>query len=134
MSEHRKPRRRPPWWLILILAALAALTVAAFTVGGHPAHAAPVGDTTGAFSGPAGDEDASAFWVDAHAGLPDSWTPAKAGEAAELMCSKLNNGYSEGHLIAEIANTDGTPVSDGALRVITYTVHAAEWHYCPDRY
>jgi len=102
-------------------------------VGIGTANAVTIGDTSGAFSGPAGDRDADAFWVDAHASLPDNWTPAKAGQAAQMMCSELAN-YSEGHVIADIANSDGKPTSDAMLRGITYTVHAAEWHFCPSYY
>ncbi len=82
----------------------------------------------GAFSGPAGDRDASALWVDVSPILSD-WSAAKDAQLAGMICSRLAAGESEGHLAAEVAKGDPSILSD-----ITLVLHAAEWHYCPSYY
>ncbi len=120
---------------ILATAGIGAALAVGSLAGIGTANAVTIGDTTAAFSGPAGDRDAGAFWVDVHPMLPGpKWTMAKDAELVRLMCSKLEGGWSEGHLIADIANSDGTPTSQSDLSGITYVVHAAEWHYCPSYY
>ncbi|WP_165608066.1 DUF732 domain-containing protein [Mycobacterium alsense] len=114
------PRPKNAFAAAVLAAVLASLPSAT-------ASAVPVGDS-GPFSGPAGDQDASAFWVDVENELP-GWSAGKDQQLAQLMCQKLDSGYSEGDLIAEIANGDGSSV--GAIR---YVVHAAEWHFCPQYY
>ena len=106
-----------------ILAAGAAVAGIHFAA---TANAIPSGN--GAFSGPAGDEDASALWTDVNAFLP-GWSADKDRQIAQMICGQLESGVSEGHLIAQIANGDASSVSD-----IRFVVHASEWHYCPTYY
>lgn len=82
----------------------------------------------GAFSGPKGDHDPAAFWVDAtSAGV--SGTLADGAALAEAICRGLENGESEGQAI--MVGMKATDISLGAAR---FVVHAAEWHYCSDLY
>ena len=117
----------------IIIGGLAAAALALTTAG--TAGAITAGSTTPAFSGPAGDHDSGAFWVDVHPELNGSeWTMAKDTQLAVLICRQLEGGVSEGHLVADVANSDGTPTSQSGLNGITYVVHAAEWHFCPSEY
>jgi hypothetical protein len=79
------------------------------------------------FSGPKGDHDAAALWVDISP-IVDG-TQAQARELAGLICEKLDEGASEGQLIAAGAKGDSSRVDGLAL-----VVHAAEWHFCPTYY
>jgi hypothetical protein len=81
----------------------------------------------GTFSGPAGDQDASAFWVDTSSFLKGN--VSQAASLGQTICSALESGESEGKVIANIANGNQANVSDDE-----FVVHAAEWHYCPDHY
>ena len=76
-----------------------------------------------------GDQSAAAFWVDVQYFLPDAWSQAQDESMAQLLCSKLKGGESEGELIAEVAKGNASMISN-----ITYVVHAAEWHFCPSSY
>jgi hypothetical protein len=103
------------------------LATAAIVSASATAHAVPVGDTSSTFSGPAGDQDASAYWVDVN-----GFVKGSASDAANLgrtICSALESGQSEGKVIANAAQGNQSNVSDDE-----YVVHAAEWHFCPDRY
>jgi hypothetical protein len=94
-----------------------------------PAHAyTATGDTSGAFSGPAGDRDAGAMWTDVHSFLP-GWSQTKDATLATTICYRLATGSSEGKITAEVANGDSSEVN-----AIQYVIHAAEWHYCPEYY
>ena len=104
------------------------LAVAGVSVGIIVLPVAAHADTgNGAYSGPQGDEDASAFWVDVSGFL--NGTPAEAASLATDICGKLQNGTSEGQLIAAGAEDDQTQISK-----VKFVVHAAEWHYCPRYY
>lgn len=109
---------------LAVVAAAAAAAVATAST----AHAIPIGATSSTFSGPAGDHDAQAFWVDVSNQLP-GWSAAKDVQLALAVCTKLTDGQSEGHLIGDVANGDTTAIS-----AIRYVVHASEWHYCPEYY
>jgi hypothetical protein len=104
-----------------------AITTAVIGSASVTAHAVPVGDASGTFSGPAGDQDASAFWGDTSAEIKGS--VSDAGSLARTICNALENGESEGKLIANIANGNQANISNDE-----FVVHAAEWHFCPDHY
>jgi hypothetical protein len=92
-----------------------------------PAHAYP-------FSGPEGDHSASAFWVDiSQFNRGGKVTVARSGQMAQEICDQLENGKSEGDIVAGVANgEDNGDTSDvGAYQFI---VDAAEWHFCPAYY
>lgn len=102
----------------------AAAAAAALGLSGH-AHA----DTgNGVFSGPSGDHDANALWVDV-APFDNTLTVATANTFGNTVCAGLRKGYSEGQLIAMGAHGNSSSISSW-----TYVVHAAEWHYCPEYY
>jgi hypothetical protein len=103
--------------------ALASLAIASLAFAA-PAHAVPVGDTSGTFSGPAGDQDASAYWVDVNGFVKGS--VSDAANIAHTICSALESGQSEGKVIANAAQGNPSSVSDDEC-----VVHAAEWHFCP---
>jgi hypothetical protein len=82
----------------------------------------------GPFSGPQGDHDVSAYWVDVSSF--GSGSMASAAGLASAICLRLTQGASEGQLIAALAQPPyPTPVPDA-----TFIVHAAEWHFCPTYY
>jgi hypothetical protein len=105
----------------------AGIATAAIVSASATAHAVPVGDTSGAFSGPAGDQDASAYWVDVSGFVKGS--VSDAANLGHTICSALESGESEGKVIADAAQGNQSNVSDDKL-----VVHAAEWHFCPDYY
>jgi hypothetical protein len=96
----------------------------------------PIADTNaskslgnnGAFSGPEGDHDSNAYWVDI-SGAGMRGTVAQAAGLANTVCTKLEDGFSEGQLIA--AGADG---DQSKIPIMTRVVHAAEWHFCPSYY
>jgi Protein of unknown function (DUF732) len=100
--------------------------VAAISLGAGVAQAHT---DNGPFSGPQGDRDASAYWVDVNPFGSGSVT--SASRLANTICSKLADGFSEGRLIAVIAQTPDTTT---AVSDATFIVHAAEWHFCPTYY
>jgi hypothetical protein len=104
---------------------LAAFVAAMLLAGAGVARADP--GSNWPFSGPKGDQDASAFWVDISS-VADG-TEAGAGELANTICSKLEGGYSEGQLIARGAKGD-----ESKIPKVQLVVHAAEWHFCPTYY
>jgi hypothetical protein len=106
-----------------MLVTLAGAAVAV-SLGAGVAHA-----DNGPFSGPMGDHDASAYWVDVSSVANGSLSSATG--LAYTICSKLADGFSEGRLIAVIAQTPDTTTSVSDAR---YVVHAAEWHFCPTYY
>jgi hypothetical protein len=89
--------------------------------------AAPAHANAYPFSGPKGDNDAAALWVDISPVVDG--TPTQLRGLAEMICQKLGEGASEGQLIAAGANGDSSKVSR-----LTLVVHAAEWHFCPTYY
>jgi hypothetical protein len=105
----------------MIIGGLAAVAAVVGIAAAGPAHAYP-------FSGPEGDQDAGAYWVDVSSYLP-GWTTAKDQQLAHMICTKFADGYSEGRLVAEVAADDSSSISG-----IAFVVHAAEWHFCPDYY
>ena len=100
---------------------IAALAVFAILANVPPAQAFP-------FSGPQGDDDDSAYYVDIEP-FVNGATVAKAGTLGRGICARLSEGHSEGQLIAMMSQLPNGTVSDAK-----YIVHAAEWHYCPDYY
>ncbi|BBX23875.1 hypothetical protein MTER_32860 [Mycolicibacter terrae] len=92
-----------------------------------PAYAVPIGDSDGPFSGPAGDGDASAFWVDVSPYARG--TISDAAQLGQTICGALQGGQSEGKVIAEATQGDQSEVLDAE-----FVVHAAEWHFCPQFY
>ena len=110
------------------LAGAGALAIGAAVMGANLLGVAHADNGNGAFSGPEGDRDAGAFWVDVDPVL-SGWSVSKDRELANMVCSQLEAGESEGALTAEVAKGD-----DGGIRGITYVIHAAEWHFCPDQY
>jgi hypothetical protein len=74
-----------------------------------------------------GDHSVWAYQTDiapeAHGTLDD------ARLLADTICSTLRSGTTEGHLIATMAHDDQYNVGD-----VTYVVHGAEWHFCPEKY
>jgi hypothetical protein len=93
-------------------------------VGAVTAHA---DDPYYPFSGPKGDHDASAYWVDISPML--TGTVQDAGNLAQTICGDLNQGISAGDVIAAAAHGDQYGVSED-----TFVVDAAEWHFCPEYY
>ena len=79
------------------------------------------------FSGPMGDHDASAYWVDISS--TGRGTVADAAQIANNVCTSLENGMSEGDIIAAAVNGNQSEISGATL-----IVHAAEWHFCPQYY
>jgi hypothetical protein len=79
------------------------------------------------FSGPMGDHDATAYWVDvSDMGIG---SVASAARLANTICTSLEQGKSEGQIIAAGAGGNQSKVDN-----VTFMVHAAEWHFCPDYY
>ncbi|BBX44992.1 hypothetical protein GCM10009641_24160 [Mycobacterium cookii] len=105
--------------------AAASLAMATGIMGAGLASAGP----NGAFSGPEGDHDAAAMFVDINYSVKDL-TIAQAGQLGADICTWLANGRSEGDIVAgEVSRGAAVSVSDAQ-----YVVHAAEWHFCPDEY
>jgi hypothetical protein len=104
--------------------------IAAIAIGGAALVAPGIAsaDSNFPFSGPQGDHSNSAYWTDI-TDVGVKGTVAEAGSLATLLCAKLGEGYSEGQLIATMA--DGV---QSGVRTATFTVHAAEWHFCPAFY
>lgn len=90
------------------------------------ASAVPVG-SKGPFSGPAGDQSASALWVDVAQDAPG--TVAEAEHMAHTICDGLANGTTEGAMVAAVADGDASRIS-----TTRFVIHAAEWHFCPAYY
>jgi len=105
----------------------AGIAAAAIVSASATAHAVPVGDTSGTFSGPAGDQDASAYWVDVSGFVKGS--VSDAANLGHTICTALESGQSEGKVIADAAQGNQSNVGGDE-----YVVHAAEWHFCPDHY
>lgn len=111
------------------VAAGAMLVVAGMVIGAGLAKADPAWqpDNTKPWSGPLGDQNIVAFWNDiareAHGTVDD------ARLLADTICSHLRSGTPESHVIAEMAHEDQHNVGN-----VTYIIHAAEWHFCPEKY
>jgi hypothetical protein len=103
---------------------MAGATIAlALTAGAGVAQA-----DNGPFSGPMGDHDASAYWVDVSSVANGSLSSATG--LAHIICSKLEQGSSEGDLIAVMAQS----TTSNSMSAAKFAVHAAEWHFCPTYY
>jgi hypothetical protein len=111
-----------------VLAAGLMVGAAALVVGAGVAHAAPVGEH-GPFSGPSGDQSGDAYWVDLQGHTDMTGSMAEATKLGRWICTSLRSGQSEGQLISSLASGDGTTVNG-----FTFVVHAAEWHFCPEKY
>lgn len=109
-----------------IKAALFAVPLALSIFGAAGAHADPA---NGAFSGPQGDRNAEAFWSDIVQYFSDGGSVADAAKLGPTLCYNLEQGAPEGEIAADVAHQDSNQ-----LDAATYIVHAAEWHYCPDKY
>lgn len=107
-----------------VIALGAAVAIAAAV----PAQAHANVHGNGPFSGPKGDHDASAYWVDISDVFPSGSVDDARG-VATIVCAKLQQGVSEGDLIA--AGASGGDMTIGDVR---YVVDAAEWHFCPAYY
>jgi Protein of unknown function (DUF732) len=109
----------------VIAAALATAGLAAIGTGTANA------DSNGAYSGPRGDHDASALWVDLESltTAPPGYTAAKAGSLARDICSDLEGGKSRGEIIASWTNGDPS-----TIRTADTILGAITWHFCPDYY
>jgi hypothetical protein len=81
----------------------------------------------GPFSGPKGDHDASALWVDISS-VADG-TASQSEVLATTVCGKLEDGASDGQLIAAGAKGDESAIPKAKL-----IIHAIEWHFCPSYY
>jgi len=113
---------------------LYTLAVLAFMVLGIAssyavAQAAP--SDNGAFSGPMGDRNSHALYVDLQ-----PWTnaaPATEEQLAQKICAVLENGASEGEVIYNLEQP-GSANDPWPAAKATFVTHASEWHYCPDQY
>jgi hypothetical protein len=86
------------------------------------------GVDNGPFSGPKGDHNSDAYWVDMTSfGLVG--TVAQTDKLANTICTDLGIGMSEGQLIAAMVDGHSSQVTRATL-----AVHAAEWHFCPSYY
>lgn len=107
--------------LVTLAAAVGASVLA--LAGAGSAQASP----NGAFSGPMGDHDAEAMWVDVQPFDPSATIPG-AATFAQSLCEGLRSGMSEGSVIV-VGTHNGFSVSSAR-----FLLHAAEWHYCPEYY
>lgn len=106
--------------------AIAAMGLAVAALAVMPTASA---DPSYPFSGTMGDHSAEAYRVDVSPYL-GAGSIAAAGSLANLICGKLESGVSEGQLIASVASPPHPllPVDSA-----TFLIHAAEWHFCPER-
>jgi hypothetical protein len=114
-----------------IVAAGCTAIVAVAVIGTGLTHADPLhGPNTWApWSGPMGDHNADAYWMDVSK-YGATGGVAAAESMANTICTTLQNPkLQDAYLIEGMA--DGNPYKIGGVAMI---VHAAEWHYCPQRY
>jgi hypothetical protein len=111
--------------------AVGAAVAGACLLNAGQAHADPTADPPGRYapwSGPMGDQNANAFWVDLTKYTDVEGGPAQAETLATTICGALHQ-EREGTLIDDLA--DGQQIRVGGVSML---VHAAEWHFCPNKY
>lgn len=107
-----------------LLAGGAMVVMAATVIGAGIAKADPNGMSP--WTGPMGDHSAPAYWVDISKFADGTVDDART--LATSICTALDN-QSEGNLVATM--TDGV---QHKIDTVTFIVHGAEWHFCPEYY
>jgi hypothetical protein len=88
----------------------------------------------GAFSGPEGDADGYAYFIDISPYLTGG-SPADAAALGRQVCGELADGASEGRLIYAGSAGGKVPISDSTFIIHgAEFIHGAEWHFCPSYY